>query len=149
MGKQIFDSEQGLSKVFAEVDKIKTSINQTITNYSNRTFGSRIIIEPNAYNLCDIKCNGYSFLAHFYESALAFDSYLIFHIIKGEYNNDGYSDPFNPPKSIEIITLYFVVNKIAESGWRVAPDSGKFYNTIEITNIWITKFFETIMNNPR
>lgn len=147
MGKQIFESEQGWTKAFAEVKIIKTCIEQTKTKYSNRAFGSSIIIMPNAYNLCDIKCSGYSFLAYFYKSAAVCDSYLIFHIIKGECDKNGHPDPFNKPKSIELITLYFVVNEIAESGWRVAPDSGKLYNTIDITNIWITKFFETVMTN--
>ena len=149
MGKQIFESEQGWSIAFAEVEKIRKCINQTSTTFSNRTFCSRIIIEPNAYNLCDIKCLGYSFLAHFYKCASIDDSYLIFHIIKGEYDNDGHPDPFNQPKSIEIIKLYFVVNEIAESGWSIAPDSEKLYNTIEITHIWITKFFEIALTNAK
>jgi hypothetical protein len=146
--RQIFHSEEGLQIAFSEAEKIKDRIHKTVQVISEKTPGYKIILKDNQYHIVNIIFKGHTFLAQFYQAYnnSANDSYLLFAVTKGLFQENGYADPFHPVEIHEIIRLNFSFNESGEFGWTNQEGQKEFYESIAITDIWTTKFFKKVLS---
>jgi hypothetical protein len=142
--RQVFESEQGLQKAFDEAEKIRKRIYEITETIKRSATGYNIILKDNKTQICDIRFKGHTFLAQFNQAYTnsANGSYLLFAVVKGHYNDDGYADPFYPCTVLEIIRLDFTFNEKGEFGWREQENNKAFYNGLDITDLWTRKFFK-------
>jgi hypothetical protein len=142
--RNIFSSSEGLQIAFEEAEKIKNIIKETIEKVNKAAPNYSIIIRDNRQHITDLMFKGKTLLSQFYQaySNVADDSYLLFAVVNGYFNKDGSADPFYPVTMIEIIRLDFAYNEAGEFGWRNQENKEEFYNSQEITELWIEKFIK-------
>jgi len=146
-GRQVLESEEGLQIAFAETEKIKRRIYETVEKLSKKATEYKIIIKDNKTQICDLRFKGHTFLAQFNQAYInsATNSYLLFAVVKGLFDDNGYAAPFNECTIIEIIRLDFAYNERVEFGWRDQDNDKKFYHSVDITDIWLNKYFKTVL----
>lgn len=145
--RQIMDSEDGLQLVFEEAEKVKKRIYETADALAKQAAEYKIILKDNGTRICNIRFKGHTFLAQLNQAYInsANGSYLLFAVVHGLYDDNGSADIFHPCTVLEIIRLDFGFNEKGEFGWRDQENDKTFYTTIEITDIWTTKFFKTVL----
>jgi hypothetical protein len=141
---EILHSSKGLEIALDEVKSIKTHIEEAIKRMQASATGYNFDIKDNPHRIVNIRFRGFTFLSQFYQaySNSASNSYLLFAILKGHFNDNGYADPLDRPVKESIIRLNFDYDKNGEFGWRDKEDSAQFYNSIDITDRWLEKFFK-------
>lgn len=142
--RNIFSSSEGLQIAFEEADKIKGIIYDSVEKITKAAPNYNITIRDNREHITDLMFKGKTLLSQFYQaySNVADDSYLLFAVVDGYFNKDGYADPFNPVTMIEIIRLDFSYNEAGEFGWRNQESKDEFLKSQDITEIWIDKFIK-------
>ncbi len=145
---RIFSSPKGLQLAFEEAAKIKYIINGAIEDIKSKSPQYNIILQDNKHHITDIMFKGNTLLSQFYQaySNVADNSYLLFGIVKGYFNEQGYADPLNPVTIHEIIRLDFSYNDEGVFGWRNQTNNEEFYISEQITKMWIEKFFKYTLN---
>ena len=140
--RNIFSSSEGLQIAFEAAAKVKNIIYETREKIINKASSYNIIIRDNRQNITDLMFKGKTLLAQFYQaySNVADDSYLLFAVVNGHFNKDGYADPFYPVTMIEIIRLDFSYDSNGVFGWRNQESKDEFFSSQEITEMWIDKF---------
>ncbi len=142
--KHVLHSSKGLEIAFGEAQTIKVHIKNAIDKMQAKATSYKIDIKDNPHHIVNIRFKGYTFLSQFYQaySNSASDSYLLFAILKGYFNDDGYADPFDKPVMQEIIRLDFDYNDKGEFGWRDRVSKNDFYKSIDIAELWLEKYFK-------
>jgi hypothetical protein len=107
--RQVFESSEGLQIAFSEIANIKTSIIEIVNALNESAPNYHIQVGDNKERICDIRFKGHTLLVQFYQAHnnVAIDSYLLFAIIDGLFNEQGRADDFYLTKPIEIIRLNF------------------------------------------
>lgn len=145
--KQVFESSEGLQIAFSEIAKIKGSIIETVNALNESAPNYCIQFRDNKQHICDIRFKGHTLLVQFYQaySNVADESYLLFGIIDGLFNEQGYADIFYPAKPVKIIRLNFSFDDNGIFGWRDQEIKTDFYTSEKIAEIWIEKFFKYVL----
>jgi hypothetical protein len=141
---KIIESPEGLQKALTEVDFIKDHVKLLIIQMTKSATKYNIYSIDNKYRICDVKFNGFTLVIHFsnkyYNSAS--DSYLRFAIVKGYYDDNGQRDPFYPLTLIKQVRLKFDFNESNKIGWKNIEGKKEFYQSKEITELWVEKFLK-------
>lgn len=141
--KQIFNSEEGLKIAFDEIKAIKKHVYEVIDKIKIEAPNYNVVVRDNKQHICDVIFKGKTLLIQFYQaySNVPNDSYLLFAIVDGYFDKNGYSDPIYPAKMKEIIRLNFSYNENGIFGWRDQENNKHFFSSKEINEIWIEKYF--------
>ncbi len=145
--KQILESQEGLQMAFTEVAKIKEYVIKIVTDIKKEAPEYHIHTRDNNHHICDIIFKGHTLLVQFYQAYgnVANNSYLLFGLIEGFFDKNGYADPFHPATVKSIIRLDFSFNNAGEFGWRNQERISDFYSSQDITEIWTEKFFKEVL----
>ncbi len=145
--RQIFESNEGLQIAFSEIANIKAFIIETVNALNESAPNYQIQVRENKEHICNIRFKGHTLLVQFYQAYnnVAVDSYLLFGIIDGLFNEQGRADKFYLAKPIEIIRLDFSYDDNGNFGWRDQVKKVDFYTSENITEIWTEKFFKYIL----
>jgi HNH endonuclease len=141
--KEILYSEKGLDLAYDEIEKIKNKVSNVLLTLKESAPKYNIIHRFNNHKLCDIIFNKHTLMIQYYQASkyYANNSYLLFGIVNGLFDKNGYPDPYNPPTSQDIIRLDFTYNEIGDFGWKDQENNNEFYTSNEITEQWLKKFF--------
>jgi hypothetical protein len=147
--RQIFQSAEGLHIAYTEVQKIRDLVKQIASDLNKKAPNYHIEARDNRQHICDIRFKGYTLLVQFYQAYgnVAEDSYLLFAIVDGLFDEHGNADPLHPAKILEIIRLDFSYDDHGVFGWRPREKKLDFYISKDITETWIDKFFKQVLNN--
>lgn len=145
--KQILDSSKGLEIASAEVEKILNQIVEFVAKLNEQAPQYNIRTRENRHHIVDIIFNINTFLAHFYQAYgnSASNSYLLFGIVDGLFDEYGYALPFYEPKTRDLIRLDFSFNDQGDFGWRDQEGEKEFYTSKEITDKWLERFFKKVL----
>lgn len=146
--KNILHSVKGLEIAFDEVEKIKSQIIEFVQKVNEQAPQYNIITRENRQKIVDVIFKINTLLAQFYQaySNSASDSYLLFGIVDGLFDQNGYAVTFCEPRNREIIRLNFSYNDKGDFGWRNQEGKKEFYTSKEITELWLEKFFKKVLN---
>lgn len=141
--KQIFNSEEGLKIAFDEIKAIKKHVYEVIDKIKIEAPNYNVVVRDNNQHICDLMFKGKTLLIQFYQaySNSPDDSYLLFAIVDGYFDKNGYADPLFPAKMKVIIRLNFSYNENGFFGWRNQENHNEFFISKDITEIWIEKYF--------
>jgi hypothetical protein len=144
----IFDTTEGLQLAFKEADGIKDLVKELVKQITLRATQYQIQTRDNKQRICDIRFNGFTLLIQFYQAYgnSARNSYLLFAIVRGYFDENGYADPFHPAKVLHIIRLDFDCTD-NDFGWRNQEGKKEFYLSKEITELWIEKYFKVALDD--
>jgi hypothetical protein len=144
----ILESHEGLQLAFAETEKIKEMIYDIVAQLKAKASSYNVQIQDNQNHICDLRFKGHTLLAQFYQaySNSAEKSYLLFAVVNGLFDSNGYADPFYPATVLEITRLNFSFNDKGQFGWRDQERPDDFYLSTDITELWIAKYFKTVLN---
>jgi hypothetical protein len=145
--KDIFESSKGLDIAFSEIEKIKSKTEDIIKQINLSSPNYNIRTRNNKEHICDVIANKHTLLIQFYKaySDSAKESYLLFGIIKGLFDENGIADLIYKPEIIEIIRLDFSYSDNGSFGWRNQENKDEFYESTKITELWIEKFFRFVL----
>lgn len=145
--KQVLESQEGLQIAFSEVAKIKSIVVKIVTDLNEKAPSYHIQTRDNKQHICDIRFKGHTLLVQFYQAYgnVASDSYLLFAVVNGLFDDNGYADVFYPATVLEIIRLDFSFDDNGIFGWRNQERKTDFYTSDEITEKWTAKFFKTVL----
>jgi Skp family chaperone for outer membrane proteins len=145
--KQILHSAKGLEIAFDEVEKIKSQIIEFVKKVNEQAPQYNVTTRENKQKIVDVIFKINTLLAQFYQAYgnSASDSYLLFGIVDGLFDQNGYAVPFYEPKNRELIRLNFSYNDAGDFGWRNQEGKKEFYKSSEITEIWLEKFFKKVL----
>lgn len=145
--KNILHSVKGLEIAFGEVERIKSQIIDFVNKVNEQAPQYNVRIRDNRYKIVDVIFRINTFLAQFYQAYnnSASDSYLLFGIVDGLFDDNGYPVSFYEPKNRDIIRLNFSYNEKGDFGWRNQEEKKEFYNSSEITDLWLEKFFKKVL----
>jgi len=145
--RQVFESQEGLQIAFSEVYKIKDKVKKLVDELNSKAPNYHIQARDNRQHICDIRFKGHTLLVQFYQaySNVADGSYLLFAVVDGLFDENGYADVFYPAKILEIIRLDFSYDDNGQFGWRNQEYKAQFFTSEEITDIWTDKFFKTVL----
>lgn len=146
--KRILESSKGLEIANAEVQKIKNQIVEFVEKLNEQAPQYKIRTRENRQHIVDIIFNINTFLAQFYKaySNSASNSYLLFGIVDGLFDEHGYAVPFYEPKNRDLIRLDFSYNEQGNFGWRNQEGKKEFYTSKEITDKWLERFFKKVLS---
>jgi hypothetical protein len=133
---------ESLDAAFAEVEKLKHYIKDFIAKSNSRAPDISMTARDNQHHLCDIMLNGHSLLCQFYQAYgnMALNSYLLFAIVKGYFDENGRSDPFNPVTKQELIRLEVSCDNTGKIVWRDKQNKEQYFESEKIVDIWLDKF---------
>lgn len=145
--KQILHSAKGLEIAFDEVEKIKSQIIEFVQKVNEQAPQYNVTTRENQQKIVDVIFKINTLLAQFYQAYgnSASDSYLLFGIVDGLFDKNGYAVPFYEPKNRELIRLNFSYNDRGDFGWRNQEGKKEFYTSSEITELWLEKFFKKVL----
>jgi hypothetical protein len=147
--EQIMWSKEGLKIALAEAQEIKKLLYKEVTELKSKASSFNIHITENKTYICNIVFKGHTFLAqynHDYDDS-ADKSYLLFGIVKGLFDSNGYCAPFQECTMLKVIRLDFAFNEFGQFGWREQEGGKTFHQSLEISQIWLEKFFKTVLQN--
>ena len=149
--KQLMASQEGLQLAFQETEKIKKKIYEIVSLIRNKAPNYSIVLRDNRNRITDILFDGFTLLAQFYQSYtnVAVGSYILFAVVDGYFDERGYADAFNKATIKEVIRLDFAFNEKGEPGWLEQERKKDFYLSDDITEIWIDKYFKTVLNSEK
>jgi hypothetical protein len=145
--RQVLESQEGLQIAFSEVAKINVIVMKIVADLNEIAPSYHIQTRDNRQHICDIRFKGHTLLVQFYQAYgnIASDSYLFFAVVRGLFDDNGYSDVLYPATVLEIIRLDFSFDDNGVFGWRNQERKSDFYTSEEITEKWTTKFFKTVL----
>ena len=145
--RQVVESQEGLQIAFSEVAKIKDVVMKIVADLNEKAPSYHIQTRDNQQHICDIRFKGHTLLVQFYQAYgnVAIDSYLLFAVVHGLFDDNGYGDVFSPATVLDIIRLDFSFDNNGIFGWRDQERKSDFYSSEEITEKWATKFFKTVL----
>lgn len=133
---------ESLDATFLEVENLKQHIKKFINLSNSIAPDLNIILRDNEHHICDVMVNGYSLLCQFYQAYgnMALNSYLLFAIVKGYFQVNGQSDPFNPVTRQELIRLEVSCDNTGKIVWRNKENKEQYFESEKIADIWLDKF---------
>jgi hypothetical protein len=139
---------EGLQKALSEAAFIKEHVKLLIRQMTLNAKEYKIYSTDNKFHICDIKFNGFSLLIQFYNKYYnsANDSYLRYALVKGYYDDNGQQDPFYPITLLKQVRLKFDFNESNQIGWKNIEGKKEFYQSKEITELWIERFLKIALN---
>jgi hypothetical protein len=145
--KNIIHSPKGLEIALDEVEKIKCQVIEFVEKINEQAPQYNVRTRENRQKLIDVIFKLNTLLIQYYQTFgnLASGSYLLFGIVDGLFDENGYAVPFYEPKNREIIRLDFSYNEKGDFGWRNQEGEKEFYYSHEITEFWLEKFFKKLL----
>lgn len=145
--RAIFETIEGLQLAFKEADSIKDLVKELVKQITLKATQYHIQTRDNKNRICDIRFNGFTLLIQFYQAYgnSARNSYLLFGIVDGYFDDNGYADPFYPAKILQIIRLDFDCTD-NDFGWRNQEGKKEFYLSKDITEMWVEKYFKIALD---
>jgi hypothetical protein len=133
---------KSLDLAFSEAEKLKQHIKQFISKSNSMAPEINIVNRDNQHHICDVMLNGYTLLCQFYQAYgnMALNSYLLFAIVKGYFDENGRTDPFNPVTKQELIRLEISCDNMGKIVWRDKQNKEQYFESEKIADIWLDKF---------
>ncbi|WNH07668.1 HNH endonuclease [Thalassobellus suaedae] len=145
--KQILHSAKSIEIAFDEVEKIKNQIIEFVQKVNEQAPQYNVITRDNNQKIVDVIFKINTMLVQFYQAYgnSASDSYLLFAIVDGLFDQNGHAVPFYEPKNRELVRLNFSHNDRGDFGWKNQEGKKEFYTSSEITEKWLENFFNRIL----
>ena len=145
---EVLNSQLNLPYLSDTLDEIKNLIRRAKNSLVREIPIVGYLMRENDQLLTDLIFNDKTLSVRYYQTfaGKAEQSYLLFAILDGYIDNEGESMPSNPGRIIDIGRYDIILNENDVSFWRDQDNQDDVFSTGEITDHWIAKFRNEVLN---
>ena len=142
--KQLLDSYEVKSLIYAELEVLLKEFKSTMSNIENTIPDLHQRIRENKSRGIDIISTGFSLAIQFYEENYG-NTYLSIKLFNGVWPDNNGRPMFDSPKLLRNEKFYFDINEQDEYGWKQEATS-VFYKSSQLAERWLQMLFNEVDN---